>query len=1031
MFLFGINYYFNNHKDELAAQIEKTLTEKSYGEIIFDSITISSLKEFPSVKIKIYNLTLIDSLYHQHKRKTVFLEEVSASLSIIDVLNEEVKIKSVSAKKGHINIFVDEDHYSNFSVFSVKQDNKEKSINLKIIDDDIDVLIEDIEFTFTEKIKNKRITAHIINIDFNVNATNFSIPAINLDIVMKEMGLNLEKGTFFNNARCVGRFHPKFGKDLSSIEIPKFNLKIAEQLFDVSVNINTKSKDFVFLLGLEDVHFNETNHLMANNIKSKLEGFDILKPFKVKAKISGRFEYKNLTLVELQYETKGNEIVYKKDSLHLKNISFKGTFINRFYEDSSIDENRKNYTFSFENLSGDYLNIPFKLTELLLKHVDSKPIHLTTSYKVEGEINHLNPIINSLNYNFSNGTFKLAGNYKGTINSFSEIINSSEITIKSNGLIIKSKHSKNRYDIPILELYINQNNAEIKKLILDLDSKENLAIHGYIKNFGSLLTNETIHKPIFSTIDISSNYLNYESLLKSFGSHSKQSQSKNILHIKQSINLLVSKFNPNLTFSLKQLDFFNVHFDDINIDAQYQENNILIKDISGNYKDGNASAKIDIILNPRKNELNEETFQLDLVLKANGEIEHWAEILNNEKFFFTDATYNLEVQLQNEVNSLKDLINNANITLNVDEGSLLFKPVNLTLPFNNISISVKNKNAFLNDFELKLPDNQSLHLKGEIDNFIEIFDKEKSTNKVSSSIIISSEDINFSNFIDTFNPSSQKSAKHNNVKIILHELYAKFKPTLNLNIEKLSYNNTELEKVNASLFFKDKNTLQLDNAYCFYFDKKLSLDVEIDISQKTQTPFKTNFTIDDFALENLLYTFNDFGYAQLKEPAELTGIINIEGNFRGLIDDSDGVIYDSLVADLAFEIKELNVNNFKPIIDAGKIVFRKERLEEIKFANIKSTLSLKDDIVSFPKTNVQSTAFDFFIEGDIAKTSYTDLWVSIPLSNFKKRDLTKAPSKKSFDEAGKKIYLEIKSKEEDELGYKVHLSEKKHRKSSN
>ena len=262
-------------------------------------------------------------------------------------------------------------------------------------------------------------------------------------------------------------------------------------------------------------------------------------------------------------------------------------------------------------------------------------------------------------------------------------------------------------------------------------------------------------------------------------------------------------------------------------------------------------------------------------------------------------------------------------------------------------------------------------------------------------------------------------------------MHSKFNPTLNLKLEKLSYKNTSLEKVNASLFFDDINTLNLNNAYCFYYDKKMSIDAKIDMSKNLQTPFKTNFKIDDFAIENLLYTFNGFGFKQLDEPTKLTGIIDLDASFKGIMNDSIGVNYTSLEAALSYKIKKLDIINFQPIIDAGKIVFSEKRLDVIKFANINSTILLKNNIISIPETNVQSTAFDFFIEGDIAKSSFTDLWISIPLSNFKKRDLTKVPSKKSFDEAGRKIYLEVQSKDKEGLGYNIHLSEKKHLKPSN
>ncbi len=974
----------------------------------------------------------MDSLYVQHKRKTVFLEEVSASLSVIDVLKEEVKIKSISAKKGQVNIYVDEDHFSNSYVFKSKSNPKEKTINLNVIDDDVDFLMEDIEFTFNEKIKNKRITAHVNKVDFNIDLKKLIIPKLNLDVFMKEMGLNLENGTFFNNVKCVGSLQPIINTSEKTISVSEFQLKIGEQNFDISAFINLNNKNFKFLLSLEDANYNKSVHLMPNNIKQKLERIEIKRSFKVNAAISGKFVYKDNTLVNLKYETINNEVFYKKDSLYFKNISFNGGTTNRAFKDSTKVENRKNLTNTFNSLSGEYNNIPFTIKDFTLTNEFSKPNYLTTDFEAEGEIKNLNTIINSSDYNFSKGTFNLAGNYNGNINTISDIINYSEVNVKSKKLIIKSKYNTNRYNIPKLELYIDHNNADIKELIVDLDAKENINIKGKIKNFGSLISNDKTNIPTYSTFDISSNYLNYQSLLKSFGANEIQSQSKNIAHIKQSINILASKFNPNVSFNLQQLEFSNISFSNIKIDVQYQDNHVLIKEISGNYKGGNAIAKIDFDLSPRKNKEDEETLQMDLILNANGKIEHWAEILNYDKFYFNDADYKLNFQFNNEANNLKELINNSEITLNVNEGSMLYKPANLRLPFNNISISIKNKNAFLNNFELSLPDHQSIHLKGEIENFMEIIDTSILTKNVNSSITISSENLNFSNFIDTFNPESLKKSKtQNNVKLILKELDSKFNPTLKLELEKLNYNNVTLENVNARLFFNKVNTLNLDNAYCFFYGKKMSINAEIDISHKNQTTFKTNFKLEDFALENLLYTFHNFGYDQLNEPTELTGIIDLDAKFKGLIEDSTGVIYDSVEADLSYNIKELNINNFKPIMEAGNIVFKKKRLEEIKFANISSTLSLKNNIISIPETNVQSTAFAFFMEGDIAKISFTDLWISIPLSNLKKRDLTKAPPKVTFDEAGRKIYLEVTSKEEGGLDYKVHLSEKKRRKSSN
>ena len=48
----------------------------------------------------------------------------------------------------------------------------------------------------------------------------------------------------------------------------------------------------------------------------------------------------------------------------------------------------------------------------------------------------------------------------------------------------------------------------------------------------------------------------------------------------------------------------------------------------------------------------------------------------------------------------------------------------------------------------------------------------------------------------------------------------------------------------------------------------------------------------------------------------------------------------------------------------------------------------------------------------------------------KRRDLTKAPDKKSFGEAGKKLYLEIKSDQNGKLDHKLYLGKKKYLKAT-
>jgi len=342
---------------------------------------------------------------------------------------------------------------------------------------------------------------------------------------------------------------------------------------------------------------------------------------------------------------------------------------------------------------------------------------------------------------------------------------------------------------------------------------------------------------------------------------------------------------------------------------------------------------------------------------------------------------------------------------------------------------MQNKSAYLKDFELKLPNNQTVHLMGQIENFMELFNNTNTSN-IRSSITISSKSMDFSNFIDAFKSNHKIASQQNSIKIILKDLYAKFHPTVSLKIDNLTYKKVSLEKVNANLNFKDWNTLNFSNVYCYYFGKKVAFEAQFDLSDASQTYFNTNLTVDDVAIENILESFDNFGYSQLSLPTDLTGIFKTNAFFKGVIDDDSGVNYNTIEANLDYSFKELRVKNFKPLIDAGNTIFKKARFVDVKFANINSSLKIKNNLISLPQTNVQSTAFDFFIEGDIDNSVGTDLWISIPLSNIRRRDLTRIPNKKTFDEASNKVYIEIKADKNGKLYNKLHLSNKKHLRST-
>ncbi len=153
----------------------------------------------------------------------------------------------------------------------------------------------------------------------------------------------------------------------------------------------------------------------------------------------------------------------------------------------------------------------------------------------------------------------------------------------------------------------------------------------------------------------------------------------------------------------------------------------------------------------------------------------------------------------------------------------------------------------------------------------------------------------------------------------------------------------------------------------------------------------------------------------------------MDTRIEGKLIDSTGIISNSLRGTIGFNLQEMQLKGFDPIIKVGKIAFKKKRLEDIRFANIENVLYFANNTVEFPLMEIQSTAFDFFVAGHLGYGEVpTNLWTAIPLSNFKSRDITNIPGKKIYIETGKKIYIEAKNGKKNKMKYKLHLSEKKY-----
>ena len=70
---------------------------------------------------------------------------------------------------------------------------------------------------------------------------------------------------------------------------------------------------------------------------------------------------------------------------------------------------------------------------------------------------------------------------------------------------------------------------------------------------------------------------------------------------------------------------------------------------------------------------------------------------------------------------------------------------------------------------------------------------------------------------------------------------------------------------------------------------------------------------------------------------------------------------------------------------------------------------------------VQSTAFNVFVEGVVDLNEGSDLWVSVPLANLFRSDFSELPEKEGYAERRFKVHLQMRQSPQGEQGWQRKL----------
>ncbi len=403
-------------------------------------------------------------------------------------------------------------------------------------------------------------------------------------------------------------------------------------------------------------------------------------------------------------------------------------------------------------------------------------------------------------------------------------------------------------------------------------------------------------------------------------------------------------------------------------------------------------------------------------VKLTGSPELFNEFFGAEEFFFCEGEFDFSMGYSGLVPDLRTLLDRETMALRVDNSNVLFSSLGISVPITQLALDMRQDVADVHLFIENSEVGQQLRVDGVARNVSEVAlgstGKQFSTDvRVSSPRLVWADLNTLIGSLATDQPDTVETEL--NLRQNIREIMRKFRPDVDLRVDELVLNRyINLRNLRSGLAMNLLDQLTVDSTRFDYLDGDMLLYGDIDLSNLAVTPFTVHLSTDALDLASLLEGFDYFNLASLSSAEELEGVLSMRVDMDGAVSGEDAALLsDYSRGTLDFALRDLVVEGLGPIDSLAKKLRMRERLDSLAFAPITNRVQIIGDSMAIPLMEVQSNAFNVFLQGDVVLGRDMDLWISVPLNNLKKPDLDVIPTKQGWNDSRFKVHINLQTSE--------------------
>lgn len=427
-------------------------------------------------------------------------------------------------------------------------------------------------------------------------------------------------------------------------------------------------------------------------------------------------------------------------------------------------------------------------------------------------------------------------------------------------------------------------------------------------------------------------------------------------------------------------------------------------------------------------------------LELNGDPAVVNQLFAAEDFFFSSGNFNIDMDLVGVPEDVGELIESATLNLSIDSTNLRYEPAGAYVPIRHFEVNASDNYAEVDLTLTADATRRSVRLNGEMEGLSTFLYPERGeTFRVQADATagrLHASDIR--TFVNFDAPISAPGAAGptdppapfdpQRIFSASRGILNSFRPDLSLRIDTFDVDkNTQFRNVRTGIRMEDSTLLVVENTGFETDAGRVQLSGTYAIDRRLRSPFTLKWRTDSVYLDRLLLTARELGLPGIDSLSSISGIFATQGDVNGqLHEGKQRLLLNHSAAGIHLKTSVVVLDAWPQLLAIGKKALMKKRFQTVHLAPLDVQLRIDSGTVHIPRTEIQSSPLQLFVQGEVDTLHGTNLLITLPLKNISRGVLNEAPPKTGFAHAGWKVYLVMEPGKDGKTKIRFRLGRRKY-----